>query len=67
MVEYGETIGRGPAGGTGSGGGGSVDVGGELTAALSDVVDRVAGLPPEVLLVLGVILLGGLLVLRRAF
>jgi hypothetical protein len=66
MAEYGQTIGQGPAGATG-GGAGSMDVTGELSAALSDVVDRVASLPPEMLLVLGVILLGGLLVLRRAF
>jgi hypothetical protein len=67
MVEYEQTIGRGPAGGGSGGGGGSLDVAGELTAAFSDVVDRVAALPPEMLLVLGVILLGGLLFLRRAF
>ena len=67
MAEYGQTIGGGPASGAGGGGGRSVDVTGELTAAFGDVVDRVASLPPEMLLVLAVAILGGLLVLRRAF
>lgn len=66
MVEYGQTIGRGAAGG-GGGGGGRTEVGADVAAAFSDVVDRVAALPPEILLVGVVLILGGLLVLRRAF
>jgi hypothetical protein len=69
MVEYGETVGEATGTGSGDGGssgGGSFDVGSDIVTAATDVVDRVASLPPEVLLLAAVVFLAGLLVLRRA-
>jgi hypothetical protein len=61
MVEYGGVV-RQTGGGTSNPMGG----GGDLLDIVSDTVGRIAALPPEVLLVIGaVIVLGGLLVLRR--
>lgn len=64
MVEYGNTIGQGP-GAAGGGSGGPVDVGADVTTFVSNAVDRVAALPPEALLLIAVVILGGLLVLKR--
>jgi hypothetical protein len=64
MVEYGNTVGRG-SGASGSGTGSPVDVGADVTSFVSNAVDRVAALPPEALLLLAVVILGGLLVLKR--
>jgi hypothetical protein len=70
MVEYGETVGEMTgttgSGGSGQSGGGSFDFGGDVVAAATDVVDRVATLPPEILLLAAVFIVGGILALRRA-
>ena len=63
MGEYGRTVGQST--GTAGGGGGSFDVGRELTGVLSDLADRIAALPPEVLLVIGLVVLGGLVMTLR--
>ncbi|CAN5851441.1 hypothetical protein BH23CHL8_BH23CHL8_10510 [soil metagenome] len=62
MGEYGGVVGQGSS----AGGGGFGDVGKAVTGSLSDVITRIAALPPEILLVaVAAILIGGLLVLRR--
>ena len=76
MVEYGGGINNGPAGQVGGGnavsGGGSPaatqpDIFGSITNTFSDIVDQVAALPTE-MLVLGIVAFFlGLIVLRRAF
>ncbi len=67
VVDYGNTVGQGAGhagGGVGNGGG---DAGAQVVDTLSSVVDRVAALPPEMLVILAVFVLAGLLVLKRAF
>jgi hypothetical protein len=74
MVEYGHGVGQvsgqaggGGGGGGGLGGGGPVDLGASVSNFVSDSVDRIAALPPEMLLLLVVVIFAGLIVLRRAF
>lgn len=69
MVEYGRTVGEGTeaAGGGSGGSGGVTDVGASAIGAAADAIDRVASLPPEMLLLLAVVVLVGFVVLRRAF
>lgn len=68
MVEYGHGVGQvSGAGGGGGQRGGSGDVGAQAVELVSDTVDRIAALPPEMLLVLAVVILAGLVVLKRAF
>jgi hypothetical protein len=75
MVEYGHGVGQvsgqsgggGGAGGGGFGSGGPTDLGASVTGFISESVDRVAALPPEMLLLLVVLVFAGLVVLRRAF
>lgn len=70
MVEYGQGVGQGTGLGGGGGaqpGGGAGDVGGQAVDALSDVVQRVVALRPEVLVIAAIAILAGLVVLRRAF
>jgi hypothetical protein len=65
MVEYGHGVGE--VGGRAGGGGGSgTDVGAGLANMITDSVDRVAALPPETLVLLLVLVLAGLVILRRA-
>ena len=68
MTEYGRGVGEGAGrfGGSGDGGGGVGDVGGNLIALASDAVDTVVSLPTEQLLLLIVVVLAGLFVLKRA-
>ena len=78
MVEYGGGINNGPAGQVGGGGntvvgGGGADAANQpdvftsITNAFGDIVDQVAALPTE-MLVLGIVLFFlGLIVLKRAF
>lgn len=64
MGEYGRVVGEGT--GLGGRGGGSNDLAGQVMAAMSDLVDRIASLPPEVLVGAAVvILIGGWLLIRR--
>ena len=68
MVEYGRGVGEvaGRSGG-GTGAGGSGDVGATIGNAVSNAVDQVAALPPEMLVLLAVLVFGALIVLRKAF
>lgn len=72
MVEYGHGIEQvsGQSGGDGGGAGlgsGSGDIGASISGFVSDSVDRIAALPPEMLLLLAIVIFAGLVVLRRAF
>ncbi len=65
MSEYGRIVGQG-SGATGGRGGGSGDLTGQVMNAVTDVVDQVAGLPPEMLVgLVAVILVVGMLFFRR--
>jgi hypothetical protein len=70
MVEYGNGI-SGGAGGQVSGGGGGGGVNGDwgvaIGQALNDAVNTVAAMPPWQLAILVVVVIGGLIVLKRAF
>jgi hypothetical protein len=75
MVEYGHGVGQvsgqggagGGTGGAGFGSGGPTDLGASVSGFISDSVDRIAALPPEMLLLLVVLVFAGLIVLKRAF
>jgi hypothetical protein len=71
MIEYGHGVGgatgQGGGGGAGGAGGGPADIGAGAVDFVGDAVNRVAALPPEGLLLLAIIVLGGLIVLKRAF
>lgn len=76
MVEYGGGINNGPAGQVGGGttvsGGGSPaasqpDIFSSISNAFGDIVDQVAALPTEMLVVGIVVFFLGLIVLKRAF
>ena len=61
MGEYGRIVGESSGAVGGRGGSGSSDLGGDVMGALSDLVDQVATLPIEVLVVIiAVVLVGGL-------
>jgi hypothetical protein len=68
MVEYGRGVGEvaGRSGG-GAGTGGSGDVGATIGNTISNAIDQVAALPPEMLVLIAVVLFGAIVVLRRAF
>ena len=64
MAEYGRIVGQG----TGAGGRSvnSGDVVGQIMAAVSDIVDKIASQPPEILLgFAAVMIIGGWLLMRR--
>jgi hypothetical protein len=64
MVEYGGAVRQG--GDLAGGGGGSFDAVGQVMDVLSDLVDRVVTLPPEMLvLVAAIMMVGGLIFFRR--
>ena len=65
MGEYGQIVGQGSRA-AGGRGGGSQDLGAQIADVISDLIDRIAALPPEVLVVGAAVILGGLLVFRRA-
>ena len=70
MVEYGqvgEVAGQAGGGAGGLGGGGPSDVGAAAMDALTGTVDKIGALPPEMLLLGAILILAGLVVLRRAF
>jgi hypothetical protein len=70
MVEYGNAVDQGSraaGGGGGSGvGGGGADLGAGAVNFVNDTVHNVQALPPEMLLLLAVVILGGLYFLKRA-
>lgn len=65
MFEYGGVTRQGGGGG-GGGGSGSFDVGGAVMDTVTDLFERVAALPPEMLvLVVAAMMIGGLVLQRR--
>lgn len=66
MVEYGNGVSQSTGGGGGGSGGGSLDAGAALGQMVGDAVYAVSTWPPEMLLLAVVVLVGGLLVMRRA-
>jgi len=68
MVEYGNGVSQvsGQAGG-GGGGGQTVDVGANVMHTIGHTVDQIAALPPHILIIAAVVILFGLLFLKRAF
>ena len=61
MGEYGRIVGESSGAVGGRSGSGSSDLGGDVMGAFSDLVDQVAALPIEVLVVvIAVVLVGGL-------
>ncbi len=55
------------AGGAAGGGGGTQDLGAGVSSFVSNAVNTVSSLPPETLLLIVVLVVLGLIVLRRAF
>ena len=66
MAEYGQAVGQ-VSGQGGGGGGGPQDIGGAAMDFVTHAVDRVSALPVETQVIIVVLLLLGLIVLRRAF
>jgi hypothetical protein len=69
VVEYGNGVSQvsGQAGGGGGGGGQTVDVGANVVHTIGHTVDQIAALPPHILIIAAVVILFGLLFLKRAF
>ena len=65
MAEYGQGVGQSTGGG-GSGGGQTVDAGAAIGQIVTDAVNNVAALPPSTILLGFVVLVIGLLILKRA-
>jgi len=68
MVEYGNGVGEvaGRAGG-GGGGGRSMDAGAALAQMVNDSVHTISSLPPTTLLIGVIVIVFGLIMLRRVF
>ena len=68
MVEYGNGVsqGAGQVAGSHGGGGGSVDVGVQIGNWFSSAAHTISTMPPAELIFLGVVVLVGLFVLKRA-
>ena len=66
MAEYGQGVGQSTGGGGGSGGGQAVDAGAAIGQMVTDAVNNVAALPPSTILLGFVVLVVGLLILKRA-
>lgn len=69
MVEYGNAVseGAGQAGGAAGGAGRSIDVGASASQFITDSVHTLSTMPPAALLALFVVVVLGLLMLKRAF
>jgi hypothetical protein len=67
MVEYGNGVGQVAGGSGGKVGTGGGDLGAQFVNFVTDSVDRISALPPETLLLIAVVVIVGLVVLRRAF
>jgi hypothetical protein len=65
MVEYGNGVAQGT--GAGGGGGGGGDAGAAFGQLVGDTVHNIAALPPSTLAIAVVVLIIGLVILRRAF
>ena len=66
MVEYGNGVGQSTGAGGGAGGGHPVDAGAAIGQMVRDAVHTVSRLPPGTLLLGFVVLVVGLVILRRA-
>jgi hypothetical protein len=66
MVEYGNGVGQSTGAGGGTGGGHPVDAGAAIGQMVADAVHNVSSLPPGTLLLGLVVLVVGLMILRRA-
>ena len=68
MVEYGQGVGQATgASGTAGGGGGTRDLGADVSNAFNSAVHTVSTLPPETLVLIVVLVFVGLIILRKAF
>ena len=68
MVEYGNGVGQGAGqAGGGSGGGQSLDAGAAMGQFVTDSVNTISAMPPAALLAGLVVILVGLMLLKRAF
>lgn len=66
MVEYGNGVSQSTGAAGGSGGGHPVDAGAALGQMVTDAVHTVSSLPPTTLVLGFVVLIVGLMILRRA-
>ena len=70
MVEYGNAVDQGSRAAGGGGGspvgGGGADLGAGAVNFVNDTVHNVQALPPEMLVLLAVVIMAGLYVLKRA-
>ena len=67
MVEYGNGVSQVSGQAGGGGGGQTVDVGANVVHTIGQTVDQIAALPPHILIIAAVVILFGLLFLKRAF
>jgi hypothetical protein len=67
MVEYGGGIENGPAGQVSGGGGGGTDLWAPVSSFVNQAVHTVATMSPGELVLVAVVVLLGLVLLRRAF
>ena len=66
MAEYGAVVSQNSGAVTSGAGSRSFDLGREAMGVVSDLVDRIASLPPEVLVVMAaIVLVGGFMMTRR--
>jgi hypothetical protein len=69
MIEYGNGVGQvaGKAAGGGGGGGQSVDMGASVSRFMTDSFHTISTMPPAYLVIGAVVIVLGLIMLRRAF
>jgi hypothetical protein len=67
MLEYGQGVGQATGVAGGGGAGGSQDLGAAASQFVTNAVDTISTMPPEMLLAMVVVILLGLIMLRRAF
>lgn len=67
MVEYGNGVGEVAGQAGGSGGSGSMDVGASLSRFVTDSVDTISSSTPLTLFAIFLVIVVGLIVLKRAF
>jgi len=66
MVEYGNGVSQSTGGAGGSGGGQTVDAGAAIGQMVTDAVNTVSALPPTTLLIALVVIVIGVMILKRA-
>jgi hypothetical protein len=67
MLEYGQGVGQATGVAGGGSAGGTQDVGAAASQFVNNAVNTISTMPPEMLLAIVVVLVLGLIVLRRAF